>query len=215
MKLLGVEIVLVMVGVGILKDVMNEVLCDWVINVEDIYYLIGMVVGLYLYLEMVCDFQFVIGKELCEQMMEVEGWLLDVFVVVVGGGFNVIGLFYLFFDDKDVKIYGVEVGGCGLIGEKYCVLFNVGKFGVLYGNCIYLFQDDDGQIFEGYLILVGFDYLGIGLEYFWLKDIGCVEYVLIMDNEVFDVFQFLMCVEGIILVLEFVYVFVQVVKLVL
>lgn len=66
MKLLGVEVILVIIGIGILKDVMNEVLCDWVINVDSIFYLIGMVVGLYLYLVMVCDFQVVIGKEICE-----------------------------------------------------------------------------------------------------------------------------------------------------
>lgn len=56
MCLFGVEVVLVIFGCGMLKDVMNDVLCDWVINVENIFYCIGIVVGLYFYFVMVCDF---------------------------------------------------------------------------------------------------------------------------------------------------------------
>jgi len=65
MWLFGVIVVLVMIGLCILKDVMNEVMCDWVINVESMYYLIGIVVGLYLFLMMVCEFYWVIGDEVC------------------------------------------------------------------------------------------------------------------------------------------------------
>lgn len=50
MKLLGVKVIVVILGIKILKDVMNEVMCDWVINVDDIFYIIGMVVGFYFYL---------------------------------------------------------------------------------------------------------------------------------------------------------------------
>lgn len=46
--------------------------------------------------------------------MEKWGGLLDIFVVCVGGGFNVMGLFYEFIDDEFVRIIGVEVGGEGI-----------------------------------------------------------------------------------------------------
>lgn len=123
-----------------------------------------------------------------------------------------MGLFYLFFDDVGVQIVGVEVVGYGIDIGKYVVSLNGGVFGVLYGNCIFLLQDVDGQIIDVYFIFVGFDYFGIGLEYVWLYDIGCVEYILIIDDEVLEVFYICCCFEGIILVLESFYVLVEVFK---
>lgn len=67
-------------------------------------------------------------------MFEVEGCLLDEFVVCIGGGLNVMGFFYFFFDDKDVWIVGVEVGGKGFEIGEYVVLLIGGILGVLYGN---------------------------------------------------------------------------------
>lgn len=43
-------------GLKMFKDVINEVFWDWVVNVDNIYYCFGIVVGLYLFLIMVCDF---------------------------------------------------------------------------------------------------------------------------------------------------------------
>jgi len=63
---------------------------------------------------------------------------------------------------------------------------------------------------ESYFILVGLDYFGVGFEYVWLYDIGWVFYELVIDVEVMDVFWLLCCIEGIILVIESVYVFVGV-----
>lgn len=59
-----------------------------------------------------------------------------------------------------------------------------------------------------YFIFVGFDYLGIGSEYVFLKDFGRVEYYVIIDKEVFDVFVVIFCFEGIIFVFEMFYVLV-------
>jgi tryptophan synthase beta subunit len=67
----------------------------------------------------------------------------------------------------------------------------VGSPGVLHGNRTYLLQDGDGQILEGHSISAGLDYPGIGPEHSWLKDIGRVEYVPIMDNEALEAFQLL------------------------
>jgi tryptophan synthase beta chain len=213
MKLLGAEIVPVTAGAGTLKDAMNEALRDWVTNVEDTYYLIGTAAGPHPYPEMVRDFQSVIGKELREQMMEAEGRLPDALVAAVGGGSNAIGLFHPFLDDKDVKIYGVEAGGRGLEGIEHCASLTAGKPGVLHGNRTYLLQDEDGQILEGHSISAGLDYPGIGPEHSWLKEIGRVEYVPIMDNEALDAFQMLTRVEGIIPALEPSHALAHVVKL--
>jgi tryptophan synthase beta chain len=213
MKLLGAEIVPVTAGAGTLKDAMNEALRDWVTNVEDTYYLIGTAAGPHPYPEMVRDFQSVIGKELREQMMEAEGRLPDALVAAVGGGSNAIGLFHPFLDDKDVKIYGVEAGGHGLEGEEHCASLTAGKPGVLHGNRTYLLQDDDGQILEGHSISAGLDYPGIGPEHSWLKEIGRVEYVPVMDTEALDAFQMLTRVEGIIPALEPSHALAHVVKL--
>lgn len=41
-------------------------------------------------------------------------------------------------------MYGVEVGGLGLVSGDYVVFLCVGCLGVLYGNWIYLMEDDVG-----------------------------------------------------------------------
>ena len=202
MKLLGGEVVPVTSGAGTLKDAMNEALRDWVTNVEDTYYLIGTAAGPHPYPELVRDFQSVIGNELREQIMEVEGRLPDMLVAAVGGGSNAIGLFHPFLDDENVQIVGVEAGGKGLEGDEHCASLTAGRPGVLHGNRTYLLQDKEGQIEEGASISAGLDYPGIGPEHSWLKDIGRVEYVPAMDDEALEAFQLLCRLEGIIPALE-------------
>lgn len=53
MCLLGVEVREVNLGSVMFKDVVNEVLRDWVSSYKDMYYLLGIVVGLYFYFMMV------------------------------------------------------------------------------------------------------------------------------------------------------------------
>ncbi|MEL6946204.1 MAG: tryptophan synthase subunit beta [Pseudomonadota bacterium] len=202
MRLLGADIVSVTAGAGTLKDAMNEALRDWVTNVEDTYYLIGTAAGPHPYPELVRDFQSVIGKETREQMIATEGRLPDMLIASVGGGSNAIGLFHPFLDDENVEIVGVEAGGKGLEGDEHCASLTAGRPGVLHGNRTYLLQDKDGQIEEGASISAGLDYPGIGPEHSWLKDIGRVEYVPIMDGEALEAFQLLCRLEGIIPALE-------------
>ena len=202
MKLLGAEIIPVTSGAGTLKDAMNEALRDWVTNVDDTYYLIGTAAGPHPYPELVRDFQSVIGREVRDQIMEVEGRLPDMLVAAVGGGSNAIGLFHPFLDDQDIAIVGVEAGGKGLEGDEHCASLTAGKPGVLHGNRTFLLQDDDGQILEGHSISAGLDYPGIGPEHSWLKDTGRVDYVAIQDHEALAAFQTLCRTEGIIPALE-------------
>jgi len=202
MKLLGAEVRPVSAGHGTLKDAMNEALRDWVTNVDDTYYLIGTAAGPHPYPELVREFQSVIGKETREQIMAAEGRLPDMLVAAVGGGSNAIGLFHPFLDDESVRIVGVEAGGKGLDGEEHCASLTAGSPGVLHGNRTYLLQDGDGQIKDGHSISAGLDYPGIGPEHSWLKDMGRVEYVPIMDDEALAAFQMLTRTEGIIPALE-------------
>ncbi|MGV1830152.1 tryptophan synthase subunit beta [Agrobacterium vitis] len=202
MKLLGAEVRPVSSGHGTLKDAMNEALRDWVTNVDETYYMIGTAAGPHPYPEMVREFQSVIGKESREQMMAAEGRLPDMLVAAVGGGSNAIGLFHPFLDDESVRMIGVEAGGKGLDGNEHCASLTAGTPGVLHGNRTYLLQDSDGQIKDGHSISAGLDYPGIGPEHSWLKDIGRVEYVPIMDTEALEAFQLLTRTEGIIPALE-------------
>ncbi|MCM2448908.1 tryptophan synthase subunit beta [Agrobacterium vitis] len=202
MKLLGAEVRPVTSGHGPLKDAMNEALRDWVTNVDETYYMIGTAAGPHPYPEMVREFQSVIGKESRDQMMAAEGRLPDMLVAAVGGGSNAIGLFHPFLDDESVRMIGVEAGGKGLDGNEHCASLTAGSPGVLHGNRTYLLQDSDGQIKDGHSISAGLDYPGIGPEHSWLKDMGRVEYVPIMDTEALEAFQLLTRTEGIIPALE-------------
>ena len=202
MKLLGAEVNPVTAGAGTLKDAMNEALRDWVTNVEDTFYIIGTAAGPHPYPTLVRDFQSVIGNEVREQMMEVEGRLPDTLIACIGGGSNAIGLFHPFLDDENIEIIGVEAGGHGLDTEEHCASLTGGKPGVLHGNRTYLLQDDDGQIMEGHSISAGLDYPGIGPEHSYLRDTGRVNYVPITDKEALEAFQLCTRLEGIIPALE-------------
>ena len=203
MKLLGAKLNPVTSGAMTLKDAMNEALRDWVTNVRDTYYIIGTAAGPHPYPAMVRDFQSIIGNEVREQIMEMEGRLPDTLVACIGGGSNAIGLFHPFLDDEGVKIYGVEAGGHGLdVPNGHAASMSGGKPGVLHGNRTYLLQDGDGQILEGHSISAGLDYPGVGPEHSWLKDTGRVSYVPATDKEALAALQVCTRLEGIIPALE-------------
>jgi tryptophan synthase beta chain len=202
MKLLGAEVRPVCSGTGTLKDAMNEALRDWVAHVNDTYYLIGTVAGPHPYPMMVRDFQSVIGREVRQQILEVEGRLPDTLVACIGGGSNAIGLFSPFLDDTTVKMIGVEAGGHGIQTGEHCASLSAGSPGVLHGNRTYLLQDGDGQIRDGHSLAAGLDYPGVGPEHAWLRDTGRVEYVSVGDDDALRAFQLCSREEGIIPALE-------------
>ncbi len=202
MKLLGAEVVPVASGSETLKDALNEALRDWVANVEDTFYIIGTVAGPHPYPAMVRDFQSVIGNEVREQIMALEGRLPDTLVACIGGGSNALGLFYPFLDDRQIRLIAVEAAGLGLETGKHAASLAGGRPGVLHGNRTYLLQDDDGQILEAHSISAGLDYPGIGPEHAWLHDVERVEYVSATDREALEAFQFCSRLEGIIPALE-------------
>ncbi len=202
MKLLGAKIHPVESGTGTLKDAMNEALRFWVTNAQTHFYIIGTVAGPHPYPMMVRDFQSVIGKEVKNQILEVENRLPDTLIACIGGGSNAMGLFHPFLDDKNIEIIGVEAGGKGIETDKHAASLSGGRPGVLHGNKTYLLQDLDGQIIDAHSISAGLDYPGIGPEHSWLYDIGRVKYVACNDKDALKAFKLCATLEGIIPALE-------------
>ncbi len=202
MKLLGAEIRSVSTGSKSLKDAMNEALRDWVTNVQDTFYIIGTAAGPHPYPAMVRDFQSVIGKEVREQLEDVEGKSPDLLMACIGGGSNALGLFHEFLDDSNVEMIAVEAAGLGITTDKHAASLTGGKPGVLHGNKTYLLQSNTGQIQEAHSISAGLDYPGIGPEHSFLFEEKRVTYMSATDKEALEAFQYCCKLEGIIPALE-------------
>lgn len=203
MKLLGAKVVAVEAGSKTLKDAMNEALRDWSATVENTFYIIGTCAGPHPYPMLVRDFQKVIGEEVKTQALQQFQALPDALVACVGGGSNAIGLFYPFYDDKNVRLIGVEAGGYGIeTGQHAAPLTTNAPIGVLHGNRTRIMSNEDGQIAETHSVSAGLDYPGVGPEHAWLQQIGRAEYVAINDNEALDAFRLMCQLEGIIPALE-------------
>lgn len=201
MKLLGAEVYEVTEGNGTLKEAV-DVAFNYLLEHEDVFYLIGSAVGPSPYPEMVKYFQKVIGEEAKKQILEQERKLPKAIVACVGGGSNSIGLFADFIKDKDVELYGIEGAGKGLkTGMHASAIYN-NKIGILHGMKTYIMQDDEGNVKDAYSISAGLDYPGIGPEHAYLNKIGRVKYDSITDEEAVEAFKLLTKLEGIIPALE-------------
>jgi tryptophan synthase beta chain len=154
------------------------------------------------YPTLVRDFQRVIGLEVRDQILEVEGRLPDVCIACVGGGSNAMGLFHPFIDDAQVRLIGVEPGGEGLRTGRHGATLTAGEPGILHGQRTFVMSNDDGQIFPAHSISAGLDYPGVGPEHAYLHDTGRAEYIVADDAEALDSFVYLSRLEGIIPALE-------------
>lgn len=202
MKLLGARVISVKSGTQTLKDAMTEALRDWVTNVRNTYYVIGTVAGPHPYPQMVRNFQRIIGDEAKAQILKTEGRLPDYLVACVGGGSNALGLFHPFFDDKKVKMIGVEAAGLGIASGKHSASLEYGSTGVLHGSKSKILEDKFGQIKNAHSVAAGLDYPGVGPEHAYYQEIKRAQYVAITDKEALEGFRLLSKVEGIIPALE-------------
>jgi tryptophan synthase beta chain len=202
MELLGSRCIPVETGQKTLKDAINAAMRDWMESCEDTHYVIGSVMGPHPFPVMVRDFQSVIGRELRQQMMAVEGRLPDVIVGCVGGGSSAAGVFAPFVPDKLVRLIGVEAGGKGVGKGLHAATLSAGRPGVLHGMETYVLQDDDGQTSAVHSVSAGLDYPGVGPEHAYWHDTKRVEYVAADDQEAMDAFKLLCETEGIIPALE-------------
>jgi tryptophan synthase beta chain len=202
MKILGAKVYPVESGSKTLKDAINEAIRDWIANVKTTYYLIGSAVGPHPYPMMVRDFQSVIGREIKQQIWEIEGTMPNAVVACVGGGSNAIGSFYTFLDNKDVVLYGIEAGGKGIKSGKHSASLAAGSEGILHGMFTCLLQDECGQVVETHSISAGLDYPGVGPEHAMLKELKRARYAASTDQEAIEGFLALSRFEGIIPALE-------------
>ena len=201
-KLLGAQVVPVTQGSRTLKDAINEAMRDWVTNVETTHYLLGTVAGPHPFPTMVRDFHRIIGIEARAQTLELVGRLPDAVLACVGGGSNAIGIFHPFIDDKDVRLIGLEAGGCGVASGLHAATITGGSPGVLHGTRSYVLQDENGQTVESHSISAGLDYPGVGPEHAYLHDIGRAEYRAITDDQAMQAFELMCKTEGIIPAIE-------------
>ena len=202
MELLGAKVHPVKEGTGVLKDAVNETLREWTRRVDDTHYVIGTVMGPAPFPEMVCEFQSVIGREVRQQMTEMEGRIPDYLLACVGGGSNAIGLFHPFIDDKDVKMIGCEAAGKGIDTDQHAATMSKGTVGVFHGMKSLFCQNKYGQIAPVYSISAGLDYPGIGPEHAYLKSLDRAQYVAITDDQAVSAFEYLSRTEGIIPAIE-------------
>jgi tryptophan synthase beta chain len=202
MKLCGAKVIRVEGGTGTLKDAINDALRYWTAHVTDTFYLFGSACGPHPYPTIVKHFQSCIGKETRQQCLDQIGRLPDMVVACVGGGSNAIGIFSGFFEDKNVRLIGVEAGGRSLSEGQHAATLVVGRVGILHGAKAYLLQDAEGQVDETESVSAGLDYPAVGPEHCLLKDTGRAEYVAAEDEDVLDVFELLSRTEGILPALE-------------
>ncbi len=200
MKLLGANVKKVTRGGGTLKEAADEAF-EYLLENEEVFYLIGSAVGPSPYPEMVKYFQKIIGEEAKKQIIEQEDKLPKAIIACIGGGSNSIGLFTDFIKEK-VEIYGVEGAGQGLETGKHASAMHNNKIGILHGMKTYIMQDEKGEIKDTYSISAGLDYPGIGPEHAYLKSIGRVKYDSVTDDEAIEAFKILTRKEGIIPALE-------------
>ena len=196
MEMLGATVVPVKDGNRVLKEAVDKALEDFVENRDNTFYLLGSVVGPHPYPMIVRTFQSVIGEEARRQILEKEGRLPDYLVACVGGGSNAMGLFAPFYEDKEVKMIGVEPAGKGLDTKEHAASICKGSVGLIHGFKCYLLDHDTNSI------AAGLDYPGVGPEHSHFKDIERAEYDSVTDIEALDAFFMLSKTEGIIPALE-------------
>ena len=202
MKILGAKVIPVTQGQGTLKDAVDVALGAYVTEYKTAHYLLGSAVGPHPYPTMVRDFQKIIGEEIREQMMQMEGRLPTAIVACVGGGSNAIGAMYDFIPDKKVELVAVEPAGQGLLSGRHGLALGVGKPTVIHGFKTLVLVDEKGEIKESYSAASGLDYPGVGPELSMLKESGRLTLGEATDTEAVDAFVYLSRTEGIIPALE-------------
>lgn len=201
MKLLGAKVISVHDGAATLNDAVTAAIQGWAEQVDDVFYIIGSVVGPAPYPEIVADFQSVIGKETKRQLTHLNKEVTDI-IACVGGGSNAMGIFSHFIDDKNVRLYGVEAAGDGIDTNKHAATLTKGRPGIIHGMQTIVLQNENGEIEEAHSISAGLDYPGIGPQHADFFENGRVNYAAITDKEAIDALIELSQLEGIIPALE-------------
>jgi len=201
MEVLGAEVIMTNAGRGTLKDAVDMAL-GYYVEHPNVYYLLGSAVGPHPYPTIVRYFQAIIGEEMKQQILEIEGRLPDAIVACIGGGSNAIGAFSHFIEEETVKLYAAEAGGEKMELGKTAATLTLGKAGVFQGAFSLCLVDESGAPLASASIAAGLDYPGIGPEHAHLKKLKRVAYHAISDDEAIEGYRLLSKKEGIIPAIE-------------
>ncbi len=201
MELLGARVISVENGLKTLKEATTAAIQAWVAEIENVFYVIGSVVGPHPYPIIVRNFQSIIGTETKNQIEKL-GKHADHVIACVGGGSNAIGIFSAFIEDHSVKLYGIEAGGHGIDTDMHAATLTLGSEGIIHGMKTFVLQDKYGQINPVHSISAGLDYPGVGPEHSHLFKTKRVSYFPISDKEAMEALILLTRKEGIIPAIE-------------
>lgn len=201
MHLLGADVVEIKDGLKTLKEATTAAIQAWVNEIENVFYVIGSVVGPYPYPMIVKDFQRIIGDETKIQLKE-KSIQADYVIACVGGGSNAMGIFTAFIDDKNVNLIGVEAGGLGANTPYHAATMTNGRVGIIHGMKTMVLQDEFGRNLPVHSISAGLDYPGIGPEHSYLNSIKRAKYEAISDDECIEAIKLSSKLEGIIPAIE-------------
>ncbi|TEY03482.1 tryptophan synthase subunit beta [Campylobacter sp. US33a] len=201
MELLGAKVNAIDFGLKTLKEATTAAIQAWVSDVENLFYVIGSVVGPHPYPKMVTHFQSIIGKE-CKEQLKKLGKNADIIIAAVGGGSNAAGIFYEFLNDKKVRLIGIEAAGLGIDTPYHAATLTKGRDGIIHGMKTKVLQDDLGNILPVHSISAGLDYPGVGPMHAHLFETKRVEYHAINDDECINALKLLCLKEGIIPAIE-------------
>lgn len=202
MKILGANVISVKNGGKTLKDAVDAAFEAYMNEYETTLYAIGSVVGPHPFPMMVEYFQSIIGREARVQFLELTGQLPDYLVACIGGGSNALGIFNGFFEDENVRLFGIEPLGKGSAIGKNAASITYGKEGILHGFKCLVLKDENGNIANAYSIASGLDYPAVGPKHCYLNEIGRVHYDTVSDRQALKAFFELTHLEGIIPALE-------------
>jgi len=213
MEQLGAQVVPIKDGTCLLKDAINEAFRDWATNMHSTHYVLGTACGPHPYPEMVSYFQSIIGKEVKEQILNLEGRLPDRIYACVGGGSNALGIFNAFLD-YPVELIGVEAGGKGLETGMHAsrLLSKDGSPGVAHGYMSYFLQDREGQMRDTHSIAAGLDYVGVSPIISHLVEEERIRIEAITDQEAVAALSLTVKKEGLVPALESAHAFAQAFK---
>jgi tryptophan synthase beta chain len=207
MRMFGAKVTAVDEGARTLTDAVNAAMKHWTERVADTHYVIGSALGAHPYPAMVRELQSVIGREIRERILELEGRLPDRIYACVGGGSNSIGAFAAFLDEA-VELVGAEAGGRGLERGMHASRMGgpgkpgAGRPGIVQAYRSLFLQDEDGSLLPTHSISAGLDYAGIGPQLAHLGETGRIRFVSSSDDEALAAVARTARAEGILPALE-------------
>ncbi len=179
---------------GTLKEAITHSIKIFTSN-PDYAYICGSAVSSFPYPKIVQFAQSIIGREIREQSMELEGRLPNMLLACCGGGSNAIGMFHDFLDEPEILKIAVEASETAALSN--------GTPGIMQGMKTYMLQSSDGsKSLGGKSLGAGIQYFSVGPQHSYLKDQGAVTYTYATDEEILEAYKLIASTEGICSALE-------------